>query len=44
VGRRIDEAKAAAREVEQPHTEEADDELAPPDPTYEETEEGFSPS
>lgn len=44
VAHKIDEAKAAAREVEVPHPEGDEGELAPPDPTYQETEEGFSPS
>ena len=43
VAHKIDEAKAAARDVEQPHVEEAD-QVAPPEPPYENTDEGFTPA
>lgn len=44
VAHKIDEAKAAARDVAQPGADEACDRTAPTDPPYEETEEGFTPA
>ncbi|MFC4852262.1 hypothetical protein [Actinophytocola glycyrrhizae] len=42
VDRKIKEAKAAVRDIEQPHTET--DATAPPEPAHKDNEEGFTPS